>query len=149
MDLPFSKQPCSTKDIREVPAARITTRYRMTDKCCITNGGHGTMQVCPRVQPVGVVSQPIAHTASLFDACSNAQALLCCGAYQVHCNSSALGFCALSCALFQLPDGMSTATSLGNGSTSACPTCQEDTVVSNVMLIGIDLPKVACFLLLY
>lgn len=46
VDLPFSKQPCSTKDIREVPAQRITTRFRMTDKCCITNGGHGTMQVC-------------------------------------------------------------------------------------------------------
>lgn len=51
VDLPFSKQPCATKDIREEPVKRITTRYRETERCCITNAGHGTMQVrAPRAR---------------------------------------------------------------------------------------------------
>lgn len=45
VDLPFSKQYCATKDIREEPVKRITTRFRETERCCITNAGHGTMQV--------------------------------------------------------------------------------------------------------
>jgi hypothetical protein len=48
VDLPFSKQQCATKDIRNEPVKRITTRFRFTEQCCITNAGHGTMQVCLR-----------------------------------------------------------------------------------------------------